>query len=215
MEAMLDAMGYQSKSSNPFPDENPFQQMPWSSSAGSLTGGMPGMSPWSSLGGMPGMSPWSSLGGMPGMSPWSSLGGMPGMSPWSSLGGMPGMSPWSSLGGMPGMSSPWDYARPESWAGTGRAGGPAYPLPVTPDSPTRELDGLWMGQKGERLWFRNGWLRAYRDVSSDARAMVRRPYLFIGIPETKQVLRYEYSLRGEYLVLRDANGTTQMFRRYR
>ena len=128
---------------------------------------------------------------------------------------MPGMAPWSSLGSMPGTVAPWDYARPGSWSRPGRGDGPGLVPPGDRDSPTRELDGLWVGQNGERLWFRNGWLRAYRDVSSDARALLRGRYLFVGIPETKQVLQYEYGLRGDYLILRDANGTGQMFRRYR
>ena len=44
---------------------------------------------------------------------------------------------------------------------------------------------------------------------------MRGRYLFIGRPETKQVLQYEYGVRGDYLGLRDADGTVQMFRRFR
>ena len=84
-----------------------------------------------------------------------------------------------------------------------------------PNSPTREIDGRWVGPDGDRLWIRNGWVRVYRDVHSDARGLTRGQYLYIGIPETKQVMRFEYGLRGQYLGLRDDAGNVQIFKRVR
>ena len=203
MEAMLDAMGYQSKSASPFPDDDPFSAMPSMDSIGG--------SPWSGFSSFPGMT------SMPGMSPFGT-GGMPWSTPFG-MGALSGMSPFGmGSQGIPGFGSPWEYMKPDKW---GRSG-PGFPgkdirryLGTTPPaSPTRELDGLWIGKNGERLWIRNGWVRIYRDTHSDARALLRNRYLFIGIPETKNVLQFEYGLRGNMLGLRDTYGNVQLFRRY-
>jgi len=145
-----------------------------------------------------------------------------GVTPWSNM--MPGSSstPWAGMvpgaggfPGMPGSMSPWDYAKPDQWSRymPGRTG-PASRR-SDPNSPTRAIDGMWEGQNGERLWFKDGWVRVYRDVHSDARALTRGRHLYIGIPETKDVMRFEYGTRGSYLGLRDDSGNVQVFRRRR
>jgi hypothetical protein len=201
MRAMLNAMGFSGRDEGPFPDDDPFSSMDMGSSFG--------MSPWSTMGSMPGLggNPWSSMGSMPGFggSPWSGM--VPGMS-MPGFGSMPGMS-------MPGQMSPWSYARPEKWSNWMNQNARRVPGRADPDSPTRELDGLWVSQDGDKLWFRNGWVRVYRGTHSDARALIRGGYLFIGIPETKEVMQYEYGRRGEYLGLRDSSGTYRIFRRQR
>ena len=111
-----------------------------------------------------------------------------------------------------------DYANPERWSrGMSRFMDPGTRrlLRSDPDSPTRELDGLWVNQNGDRLWFRNGWVRITRKQHQDARALLRSGYLYIGIPETKEVMQYEYGLRDGYLGLRDDLGNVQIFRRSR
>ena len=207
MRAMLNAMGFSGQDRDPFPDEDPFSSMDMGSSFS--------MSPWSSMGSMPGMGgyPWSSMGSMPGFggNPWSSM--VPGMS-MPGFGGMPGLNSMPGMP-MPGQMSPWSYARPEKWSKWMNQDARRNPQRPDAGSPTRELDGLWVSQDGEKLWFRNGWVRVYRGTHSDARALTRGRYLFIGIPETKEVMQYEYGRRGEYLGLRDASGDYRIFRRQR
>ena len=207
MRAMLNAMGFSGRDKGPFPDDDPFGSMDMGSSFG--------MSPWSTMGSMPGLggNPWSSMGSMPGFggNPWSGMVpgmSMPGFSSMPGFGSMPGMS-------MPGQMSPWSYARPEKWSDWMNQNARRVPGRADPDSPTRELDGLWVSQDGDKLWFRNGWVRVYRGTHSDARALTRGGYLFIGIPETKEVMQYEYGRRGEYLGLRDSSGNYRIFRRQR
>lgn len=119
---------------------------------------------------------------------------------------------------MPGGNNPWDYASPERWSREwSRHMDPAISryLRSDPDSPTHEIDGLWVNQDGDRLWFRDGWVRITRNQHQDARALLRSGRLFIGIPETKEVMQYDYGIRGGYLGLRDDVGNVQIFKRYR
>lgn len=206
---MLDAMGIEDNSS-PFPDNDPFDAMIDASPFDSFS--------WSGMGTMSnlGISPWSGM--MPGIggSPWTGM--VPGIggSPWSGM--MPGSGslPWSQMTpGMPGSMSPWSYANPDQWSRYMPRGTEKRYSNTNPDSPTRAIDGRWAGPDGDRLWIRDGWIRVYRDVHSDARVLTRGGYLYIGIPETKQVMRYEYGLRGRYLGLRDDAGNVQIFKRVR
>lgn len=193
MRAMLNSMGFEEQDS-PFSDESPFDGMMDSMPYDSFS--------WSTMGSMPGM----------GFSPWSGMPGM-GFSPWSGM--MPGLggSPWSDM--MPGSMSPWRYANPDQWSKYMDRGARQFSRGANPNSTTREIDGLWEGPNGEKLWFKDGWVRVYRDVHSDARARTEGRYLFLGIPETKQVMQFEYGIRGKYLGLRDGSGNVQIFRRRR
>ena len=119
---------------------------------------------------------------------------------------------------MPGSASAFDYANPDRWSREWKNHmSPSLSrwLRSDADSPTRELDGLWVNENGDRLWFRNGWVRITRDRHQDARALLRGNYLYIGIPETKEVMQYEYGTRDGYLGMRDSAGNVQIFRRTR
>jgi len=80
--------------------------------------------------------------------------------------------------------------------------------------PELRLEGRWKSRSGDGLWIWDGWIRFYnRGDYNDARLIVGRTMLYVGIPETGAVTRFEYGLRGDLLALRDFAGNLYLFHR--
>ena len=81
-------------------------------------------------------------------------------------------------------------------------------------APELRLAGRWRSRSGDGIWIKDGWIRFYnRGDYNDARLIVGRTMLYVGIPETGVVTRFEYGLRGDLLALRDYGGTLYLFHR--
>ena len=81
-------------------------------------------------------------------------------------------------------------------------------------APELRLAGRWRSRSGDGLWIKDGWIRFYnRGDYNDARLIVGRTLLYVGIPETGAVTKFEYGLRGDLLTLRDYAGTLYLFHR--
>lgn len=80
--------------------------------------------------------------------------------------------------------------------------------------PELRLEGRWKSRSGDGVWIMDGWIRFYnRGDYHDARLIVGRTMIYVGIPETGAVTRFEYGLRGDLLALRDISGTLYLFHR--
>lgn len=145
-----------------------------------------GGSPW---GGVPGFSnPWSS--------PWSSA------SPWApGAGGLPGYGGWPGSGGPWG--GPWSGAG-NPWAGPG---GAANYMP--------KLNGAWYGADGSLLYIQADRFQLGASGGGVVRGGINYlPNGFIDLrPAGGRVMRYEYAVIDDFLLLRDAGGQPVLFHR--
>ena len=83
-----------------------------------------------------------------------------------------------------------------------------------PIAPELRVEGRWKGKSGDGLWIMDGWVRFYNQGEyHDARLLVGKRLIYVGIPETGQLSRFEDGLRGDLLALRDINGTLYLYQR--
>ncbi len=83
-----------------------------------------------------------------------------------------------------------------------------------PVAPELRVEGRWKGKSGDGLWIMDGWVRFYNQGEyRDARLLVGKRLLFVGFPESGEISRFEYGLRGELLALRDSNSTLYLYQR--
>lgn len=145
-----------------------------------------------SWGGMsPGMgsSPW----GNPWTNPWSTPGNQ-----WSIPGQMPGQMP----GTLPNWGSPY--------GGVPNASGPI-------GSGTQRLDGAWLGNQGFGLIIRGRKLRLvgeseqYRDMT----LAYEGDHLWLFDRDSGTAKRYEFARADDRMALRDTDGNTLLFRRWK
>lgn len=83
-----------------------------------------------------------------------------------------------------------------------------------PVAPELRVEGRWSGKSGDGLWIMDGWVRFYNQGEyNDARLLVGKQLIFVGMPESGEISRFEYGLRGDLLALRDSNGTLYLYQR--
>jgi hypothetical protein len=83
-----------------------------------------------------------------------------------------------------------------------------------PVAPELRLEGRWKGKSGDGLLIMDGWVRFYKHGEyHDARLLVGKRLIYVGIPESGDISRFEYGLRGELLALRDINGNLYLYQR--
>jgi hypothetical protein len=87
-------------------------------------------------------------------------------------------------------------------------------LGAKPIAPELRVEGRWRGKSGDGLWIMDGWVRFYNQGEyHDARLLVGKQLIYVGIPESGKISRFEYGLRGNLLALRDNNGTLYLYQR--
>ncbi len=87
-------------------------------------------------------------------------------------------------------------------------------LGAKPIAPELRVEGRWTGKSGDGLWIMDGWVRFYNQGEyHDARLLVGKQLIYVGIPESGEISRFEYGLRGDLLALRDSNGTLYLYQR--
>ncbi|MEN8214516.1 MAG: hypothetical protein ABFR19_09160 [Pseudomonadota bacterium] len=85
---------------------------------------------------------------------------------------------------------------------------------VKPLAPELRVEGRWKGKSGDGLWIMDGWVRFYNQGEyHDARLLVGKRLIYVGIPESGRITRFEYGLRGNLLALRDGSGTLYLYQR--
>ena len=83
-----------------------------------------------------------------------------------------------------------------------------------PIAPELRVEGRWKGKSGDGLWIMDGWVRFYNQGEyHDARLLVGKQLIYVGMPESGEISRFEYGLRGNLLALRDSNGTLYLYQR--
>ena len=83
-----------------------------------------------------------------------------------------------------------------------------------PVAPELRVEGRWKGKSGDGLWIMDGWVRFYNQGEyHDARLLVGKRLIYVGMPESGEISRFEYGLRGDLLALRDGNGTLYLYQR--
>ncbi len=83
-----------------------------------------------------------------------------------------------------------------------------------PIAPELRVEGRWKGKSGDGLWIMDGWVRFYNQGEyNDARLLVGKQLIYVGMPESGKISRFEYGLRGDLLALRDSNGTSYLYQR--
>ncbi len=83
-----------------------------------------------------------------------------------------------------------------------------------PIAPELRVEGRWKGKSGDGLWIMDGWVRFYNQGEyNDARLLVGKQLIYVGMPESGKISRFEYGLRGDLLALRDSNGTLYLYQR--
>jgi hypothetical protein len=187
----------------------------------SMMQGMAGaMRTWEALsgsgaaGGTPG--PGTAFGSMPSAGSWPGMSGiMPGQSPGGSLPGMGG-APWS--GAMPGAGWPSGMVPPVPPALPGMPG-MFQGMPGMPQSSGARqspLDGVWQGESGDLVTFRDGQFRleAAGQVA-EGPFMVHENRMIAYLPQADTTRKFLYEIRGEWLVLLDESGQGLLFRRSR
>lgn len=95
------------------------------------------------------------------------------------------------------------------------------PLGKAEDSPffripdSVKIRGRWLGQYGDGLWIKAGWIRIYRnDDYRDGRYRIKGNTLYIGFESTRTVVPFEYAIEDDLLALRDKYGRTYLYQRF-
>ena len=155
---------------------------------------------WPAAMGIPGSMGWPGGMGMPGGMTWPGGMGMPGGMTWPGGMGMPdGMnwfSPEYAYSGLPGQQYP------DSMGFNPYGTNPGY------------LDGLWQGEGGDYLEIQgNRFTLSEGNVSISGKLLVRENRLFMQSPQTGIAQRYTYFMREDYLLLRNEQGQSMLYRR--
>ncbi|WP_143555906.1 hypothetical protein [Solemya velum gill symbiont] len=82
-------------------------------------------------------------------------------------------------------------------------------------APVAKLSGRWLGQYGDGIWFKRGWIRFYRvDDYHDGRYKVKGQYLYVYLNNGLRVTRFRYAVEDDLLALRSNSGTTYLYQRF-
>ncbi|WP_143557557.1 hypothetical protein [Solemya velum gill symbiont] len=82
-------------------------------------------------------------------------------------------------------------------------------------APVAKLSGRWLGQYGDGIWFKRGWIRFYRvDDYHDGRYKVNGQYLYVYLNNGLRVTRFRYAVEDDLLALRSNSGTTYLYQRF-
>ncbi|UCB56238.1 MAG: hypothetical protein JSW45_06850 [Thiotrichales bacterium] len=192
---------------------------PWYSSLGSPWG-----SPWST-----GWSnPWGSAWNYPSLNLWSNPLGYPGGWPYSSGYSIYQLSPDALLGDTPlqhqsdqlddlmikpPVSNGFDKVRSSWSARPSRASYGRRDYRRGGKVPHQKLNGLWVGDTGEMLGIRGDHFLWYDDDNKYARGQLLKSATTMQarIPETRTVIRFQYKLRGDEMVIMSRDGKMRTF----